>query len=77
LATPLWPPLKGGAVGGMSFPPHPLLWLDCAAAEGAVVQPSLVDVYVSYVRRKLKRPGRPDPIRTVRGVGYRLEPQDV
>lgn len=41
------------------------------------VQPSLVDVYVSYVRRKLKRPGRPDPIHTVRGIGYRLEAQDV
>ena len=41
------------------------------------VQPSLVDVYVSYLRRKLKQPGRPDPIHTVRGVGYRLEPHDV
>lgn len=37
------------------------------------VQPSLVDVYVSYLRRKLNLPGRPDPIQTVRGVGYRLE----
>jgi len=41
------------------------------------VQPSLVDVYVSYLRRKLKQPGRSDPIRTVRGVGYRLDPQHV
>jgi len=41
------------------------------------VQPSLVDVYVSYVRRKMKQPGRADPIQTVRGIGYRMEPQDV
>jgi two-component system OmpR family response regulator len=41
------------------------------------VQPSLVDVYISYLRRKLDQPGRPDPIQTVRGVGYRLEAQDV
>jgi DNA-binding response OmpR family regulator len=41
------------------------------------VQPSLVDVYVSYLRRKMKRTGKGDPIHTVRGVGYRLEPSDV
>ena len=41
------------------------------------VQPTMVDVYVSYLRRKLNVPGRPDPIHTVRGVGYRLEPDDV
>jgi two-component system, OmpR family, response regulator len=41
------------------------------------VQPSLVDVYVSYLRRKLDLPGRGDPIKTVRGVGYRLEVQRV
>jgi two-component system OmpR family response regulator len=39
------------------------------------VQPTLVDVYVSYLRRKLSQPGRADPIHTVRGVGYRLEPE--
>jgi DNA-binding response OmpR family regulator len=38
------------------------------------VLPTLVDVYVSYLRRKLNRP---DPIQTVRGVGYRLEVEDV
>ena len=37
------------------------------------VQLSLVEVYVSYLRHKLDAPGRPDPIQTVRGVGYRLE----
>jgi DNA-binding response OmpR family regulator len=36
------------------------------------VQPSLVDVYISYLRRKLEAPGRPDPIQTVRGRGYRF-----
>jgi two-component system, OmpR family, response regulator len=37
------------------------------------VQPNMVDVYVSYLRRKLDMPGRKDPIVTVRGVGYRIE----
>ena len=37
------------------------------------VQPTLVDVYVSYLRRKLSVPGRRDPVHTVRGVGYRLD----
>lgn len=41
------------------------------------VQPTMVDVYISYLRRKLSVPGRPDPIQTVRGVGYRLEPANV
>jgi two-component system, OmpR family, response regulator len=36
-------------------------------------QLSMVDVYVSYLRRKLKTSQQPDnPIETVRGVGYRL-----
>ena len=35
------------------------------------VLPTLVDVYVSYLRRKLALPGRRDPIQTVRGIGYR------
>ena len=37
------------------------------------VQPELVDVYVSYLRQKLNKSGTPELIRTVRGVGYRLE----
>jgi two-component system OmpR family response regulator len=32
-----------------------------------------VDVYVSYLRRKLNGKGERDPIVTVRGVGYRLD----
>ncbi len=34
---------------------------------------NVVDVYVNYLRKKLKVDGRPIPITTVRGVGYRLE----
>jgi two-component system, OmpR family, response regulator len=41
------------------------------------VQPSLVEVYISYLRQKLNQPGKRDPIQTVRGVGYRLEPDDA
>jgi DNA-binding response OmpR family regulator len=33
---------------------------------------NLVAVYVSYLRRKLARPGSPAPILTIRSVGYRL-----
>jgi DNA-binding response OmpR family regulator len=37
---------------------------------------NVVDVYVGYLRKKLEQPfGRP-LIRTVRGVGYLLEPSD-
>ncbi|MDP9345024.1 MAG: response regulator transcription factor [Actinomycetota bacterium] len=36
--------------------------------------PNVVDVYVGYLRRKLERPGGPPLIRTVRGVGFMLEP---
>jgi len=35
---------------------------------------NIVEVYVSYLRRKLGRPGAPAPIVTVRSVGYRLAP---
>ncbi len=41
------------------------------------VQPQMVDVYVSYLRRKLNMPGELDPIVTVRGVGYRMEADDA
>jgi hypothetical protein len=37
----------------------------------------VVDVYVGYLRKKLEQPfGRP-LIRTVRGVGYVLDPADA
>jgi DNA-binding response OmpR family regulator len=35
---------------------------------------NIVEVYVSYLRRKLGRTGTPAPIVTVRSVGYRLAP---
>lgn len=38
---------------------------------------NVVELYVSYLRRKLDRPGEPSRIRTVRGVGYALEPGGV
>jgi two-component system OmpR family response regulator len=41
------------------------------------VQPELVDVYISYLRQKLNQSALPDPIHTVRGVGYRLEPANA
>jgi DNA-binding response OmpR family regulator len=41
------------------------------------VQQTLVDVYISYLRRKLNAPGQRDPIQTVRGIGYRMESSDV
>jgi two-component system OmpR family response regulator len=47
--------------------------LDSVWAYESDVQPTIVDVYVSYLRRKLDMPGRPNPIETVRGIGYRLE----
>ena len=37
------------------------------------VQPTQVDVYISYLRQKLDQTSLIDPIETVRGVGYRLE----
>jgi two-component system OmpR family response regulator len=41
------------------------------------VQPSLVDVYVSYLRKRLKIAERKDPIHTQRGFGYFLDPADA
>jgi DNA-binding response OmpR family regulator len=35
----------------------------------------VVDLYVSYLRKKLDRDGDSSHIRTVRGVGYTFEPQ--
>jgi DNA-binding response OmpR family regulator len=41
------------------------------------VQPTLVDVYISYLRNKLHQPGMKDPIQTRRGVGYTLESKNA
>lgn len=37
---------------------------------------SLLEVYISYLRRKLQEAGCPCYIATVRGVGYRYEPAE-
>ena len=39
------------------------------------VQPTMVDVYISYLRSKLRQPGLKDPIKTKRGFGYALDPE--
>jgi DNA-binding response OmpR family regulator len=39
------------------------------------VYTNVVDLYISYLRKKLDRDGKPSRIRTVRGVGYTFEPQ--
>ncbi len=39
------------------------------------VSTSVVELYVSYLRRKLDQPREPSHIRTVRGVGYTFEPR--
>lgn len=39
------------------------------------VYTNVVDLYVSYLRKKLDRIGEPSCIRTVRGVGYTFEPR--
>jgi len=51
--------------------------LDEVWAADMDVQATIVDVYIAYLRRKLSLRGHADPIGTVRGVGYRLEPAHV
>jgi two-component system, OmpR family, response regulator len=41
------------------------------------VKPELVDVYVSYLRKKIEIDGLIDPIQTVRGIGYLLESKNA
>jgi DNA-binding response OmpR family regulator len=36
------------------------------------VQPEMVDVYISYLRQKIRLDAKENPIETVRGFGYRL-----
>jgi DNA-binding response OmpR family regulator len=40
------------------------------------VETNVVDVYVTYLRKKLEMPGEPKLIRTVRGVGYALREEE-
>jgi len=51
--------------------------LDYVWSYDSDVLPTQVDVYVSYLRRKLARPGQRDPIQTVRGIGYRWSGDDA
>lgn len=37
---------------------------------------NVVDVHIANLRRKLAMPERPDPVETVRGVGYRIATED-
>lgn len=48
--------------------------LDYVWSYESEVRPDLVDVYISYLRQKINIPGLPDPIQTVRGIGYRFDP---
>src|SRR4051812_27951632 len=48
--------------------------LDHVWGDAAPGSANVVDVYVGYLRRKLDRPDTPPLIRTVRGVGFVLEP---
>jgi two-component system, OmpR family, response regulator len=41
------------------------------------VKPELVDVYISYLRQKITVTGLPDPIQTIRGIGYRLDSENA
>jgi len=51
--------------------------LDYVWSYESEVQPTMVDVYISYLREKLRHSGMPDPINTRRGVGYLLETRDA
>src|SRR5215212_1492707 len=49
--------------------------LDTVWGGSPEVYTNVVDLYVSYLRKKLDRDGEPSRIRTIRGVGYTFEPQ--
>lgn len=49
--------------------------LDTVWGGSSDVYTNVVDLYVSYLRKKLDRRGEPSRIRTVRGVGYTFEPR--
>jgi two-component system response regulator MprA len=46
--------------------------LDAVWGSPFIGDPNLLDVYVGYLRRKIERPGLPQLIHTVRGVGFTL-----
>ncbi len=49
--------------------------LDTVWGSSPAVYTNVVDLYVSYLRKKLDRSGEPSHIRTVRGMGYTFEPR--
>ncbi len=49
--------------------------LDTVWAGTADVYTNVVDLYISYLRKKLDREGEASHIRTIRGVGYTFDPQ--
>lgn len=60
----------------MSYPGQTLTRqqiLDYVWPYDSEVQQTIVDVYVTYLRRKLDLSGLQNPVETVRGVGYRLK----
>jgi two-component system response regulator MprA len=46
--------------------------LDRVWSSDALPTTNIVDAYIRRLRVKLSLPGLPDPIVTIRGVGYRL-----
>ena len=48
--------------------------LDAVWGEEYVGESRRVDNCISRLRNKLRRSGKPDPIRSIWGVGYRFEP---
>ena len=51
--------------------------LDTVWGGSQEVYTNVVDLYISYLRKKLDRAGEPSHIRTVRGVGYTFDPGDI
>jgi two-component system OmpR family response regulator len=49
--------------------------LDTVWGGSTDVYTNVVDLYVSYLRKKLDRQGEPSYIRTVRGAGYTFDPR--
>ncbi|QIN79742.1 response regulator [Rubrobacter marinus] len=49
--------------------------LDTVWGASTDVYTNVVDLYVSYLRKKLDRDGESSHIRTIRGVGYTFDPQ--
>ncbi|MGB3634688.1 MAG: response regulator transcription factor [Rubrobacteraceae bacterium] len=51
--------------------------LDTVWGFSGEVQTNAIEMYISYLRKKLDRRGETSCIRTVRGVGYAFEPESV